>query len=104
MYFGAGARELAEFGVFANLITNPTDGSNEGAIVAEINFVPRVVDINIDDVGHGAQIKLPDLLENRGAGNGLPRVAHEKFKESIFLGDRKSTRLNSSHGYISYAV
>src|SRR5712664_2650754 len=98
MYFGAGARELAEFGVFANLITNPTDGSNEGAIVAEINFVPRVVDINIDDVGHGAQIKLPDLLENRGAGNGLPRVAHEKFKQSIFLGaqsDFVTTALDS---------
>ena len=98
MYFGTGARELAEFGVFANLITNPADGSNEGAIVAEIDFAPKVVDINIDDIGHGVQIKLPDLLENRGAGNGLPRVAHEKFKQSIFLGaqsDFVTTALDS---------
>jgi hypothetical protein len=98
MYFGTGPRELAEFGVFANLITNPADGSNEGAIVAEIDFAPNVVDINIGDVGHGAQIKLLDLLENRGAGNGLPRVAHEKLKQSIFLGaqsDFVTTALDS---------
>src|SRR2546422_3495670 len=33
----------------------------------------------------------------RRAGDGVPAVA-------TALGDRKSTRLNSSHGYISYAV
>src|SRR2546422_8453355 len=28
----------------------------------------------------------------------------ERGDEAVALGDRKSTRLNSSHGYISYAV
>src|SRR3989449_2851279 len=32
---------------------------------------------------------------------GLPK---DKLYATIFKGDRKSTRLNSSHGYISYAV
>src|SRR2546429_3575136 len=33
-----------------------------------------------------------------GCTSSIPRVTHE------LEGDRKSTRLNSSHGYISYAV
>src|SRR3989449_11574177 len=28
----------------------------------------------------------------------------EQWHDGLFAGDRKSTRLNSSHGYISYAV
>src|SRR2546422_6656428 len=36
---------------------------------------------------------------------GVPhRVADDWVDESSILADRKSTRLNSSHGYISYAV
>src|SRR2546422_8172075 len=46
------------------------------------------------------------------AGEGAPepgarrRADHEGRQESLLRGeeDRKSTRLNSSHGYISYAV
>src|SRR5687768_18545533 len=34
----------------------------------------------------------------------LRLVAQELLEEIHHLGDRKSTRLNSSHGYISYAV
>src|SRR2546429_5243655 len=36
-----------------------------------------------------------------------PRASEQTFEgasQEIPLGDRKSTRLNSSHGYISYAV
>src|SRR2546429_2871470 len=33
-----------------------------------------------------------------------PREAHPIAGTKGFVGDRKSTRLNSSHGYISYAV
>src|SRR5687768_17699156 len=42
------------------------------------------------------------------AGHGLRRAVGEHRAHAGFLqpldGDRKSTRLNSSHGYISYAV
>src|SRR2546422_8343776 len=34
----------------------------------------------------------------------LEAVAHTPIAEKVVPGDRKSTRLNSSHGYISYAV
>src|SRR5205809_7826711 len=42
------------------------------------------------------------ILEDRQAGDGLG--AGEAGDGSAGGGDRKSTRLNSSHGYISYAV
>src|SRR2546422_9201457 len=32
------------------------------------------------------------------------RASHERDRNENDCGDRKSTRLNSSHGYISYAV
>src|SRR2546429_4361405 len=41
-------------------------------------------------------------LEARGAAIRLIDVA--ALPADALLGDRKSTRLNSSHGYISYAV
>src|SRR2546422_7220687 len=37
----------------------------------------------------------------RGARDGQRSFAREQLRERL---DRKSTRLNSSHGYISYAV
>src|SRR2546422_3080632 len=51
-----------------------------------------------------------DLLPGRAAGvpdpdEGVrPQDRDHLLAESSVEGDRKSTRLNSSHGYISYAV
>src|SRR3989449_8383183 len=46
--------------------------------------------------------KLPDY---RGAGPvGLWESLDDQEEISVTVQDRKSTRLNSSHGYISYAV
>src|SRR2546422_8522816 len=36
------------------------------------------------------------------SAHARPRTAHD-CQSAAFNGDRKSTRLNSSHGYISYA-
>src|SRR2546422_6502224 len=42
------------------------------------------------------------VMENDGTDS--PGVSRREFLERLAAGDRKSTRLNSSHGYISYAV
>src|SRR5687768_18261719 len=44
--------------------------------------------------------------ESAAASTISPAVARDgtRFNTSSTLADRKSTRLNSSHGYISYAV
>src|SRR2546429_7025712 len=36
--------------------------------------------------------------------NAYARIAAHGYRERLATQDRKSTRLNSSHGYISYAV
>src|SRR2546429_7072765 len=36
--------------------------------------------------------------------SGFPLELHDSYRDLPVEGDRKSTRLNSSHGYISYAV
>src|SRR2546429_5827054 len=46
-----------------------------------------------------------DLCAQHGSAIGQLAVAHfAKARQVLGHGDRKSTRLNSSHGYISYAV
>src|SRR5687768_17777353 len=46
--------------------------------------------------------KIPAIVDHDVAGG--PLAIFESGAILIHLGDRKSTRLNSSHGYISYAV
>src|SRR2546422_8201926 len=46
--------------------------------------------------GLDRDVVVQDVLEH------APRIALERI--AVASGDRKSTRLNSSHGYISYAV
>src|SRR2546429_1123093 len=43
-------------------------------------------------------------LEVRGGVLSLPKMTTGLSISGLPAGDRKSTRLNSSHGYISYAV
>src|SRR2546429_5438292 len=46
-----------------------------------------------------------DVVPDRMEEMGLPEARAGRDEERVvLLGDRKSTRLNSSHGYISYAV
>src|SRR2546429_4338878 len=58
------------------------------------------VDLQRDDAGNVARIGAAPLAAGKVRRTG-PIVADEV---AFSLQDRKSTRLNSSHGYISYAV
>src|SRR6266540_2333038 len=50
------------------------------------------------------KLMLAGALEGIGSMRELLRVASLRLDLRLFLGDRKSTRLNSSHITISYAV
>src|SRR2546429_1697588 len=64
--------------------------------------VHRVVDgardRAVDGRGGGLVLERPGVGDDAAGGNG---PAPQRPQEAL---DRKSTRLNSSHGYISYAV
>src|SRR5687768_17685151 len=42
--------------------------------------------------------------QNLSQQDGIPLLVLDVWEHAYYLKDRKSTRLNSSHGYISYAV
>src|SRR5688572_32424420 len=49
--------------------------------------------------------QLPSTLPpDRMYVSGLPRIRSHRHEPGLDFGDRKSTRLNSSHSQISYAV
>src|SRR2546422_5570338 len=56
----------------------------------------------LDDLVSEVQTQVRSLARQRGKAERYGTIIEERF--GIALTDRKSTRLNSSHGYISYAV
>src|SRR2546422_6826118 len=83
-----------------------------GGTTNEVITSPRIEQYRIVRIAVLPFTVTPKTL---GQGRGYaepapPPVAAEKLAELFYLklnareGDRKSTRLNSSHGYISYAV
>src|SRR2546422_3527412 len=60
------------------------------------------------DLEQQLELLLPQLLERLGADLQVRRPrrrgGHDRRDAARHAQDRKSTRLNSSHGYISYAV
>src|SRR2546422_8465630 len=71
------------------------------SVVLEPGELDVAIGFMLDEaVGTGADELLDLAITCRL--DGLPRIDHSRgFGEPV---DRKSTRLNSSHGYISYAV
>src|SRR3989449_6499807 len=71
----------------------PWSGGGIGAWGAEDAF-----QLNLDATAHGKEIK------TKYYGYGEEPAYWNHGDRALIVKDRKSTRLNSSHGYISYAV
>src|SRR5687768_18319659 len=66
-----------------------------------------VIQVNRLEFGQGVQTSLPMLLADEMDADGSNVIAELAPAQDVYkdpMLDRKSTRLNSSHGYISYAV
>src|SRR2546422_2367034 len=86
----------------ASRLRQPQDGDRRARLVPAVQIEEERGDrLQVARVGdapgvHGAKPgQEPDQRRDLGAGAGIVAAQEE---------DRKSTRLNSSHGYISYAV
>jgi hypothetical protein len=51
-----------------------------------VDLIPEMGDVDVDDIGRRIEVIVPHLLGNHRAGDDLPRVPHEEFKEGIFFG------------------
>lgn len=72
--------------VAPDLIANPPDRTDEGAFVAQIDFAPEVINIDVDDIGHGVKIELPNLFDNRSARDRLALMEDEELEQGKLLG------------------
>src|SRR5687768_18373814 len=75
----------------ASLYTKAQEAVRDGEFAKGLGFAERAVELSPRDVGY--RMILADLYLKNG-----------RFQSAETTLDRKSTRLNSSHGYISYAV
>src|SRR2546422_6853953 len=78
-------------------------GSASGVVAATVNYATGKAAVDYDD----AQTHVAELIKTvRAAGYDCGRASVTFGVEQLHYAprDRKSTRLNSSHGYISYAV
>ncbi len=50
-----------------------------------VNLVPKMRNVDIDDVGGRIEVIVEDLFGDHGPGDDLARVSHEEFKEGIFF-------------------
>ena len=46
-----------------------------------VNFGPQSADMNINNIGLGIKMIIPDVLEQHRSGNNLPLVAHQEFEK-----------------------
>src|SRR5258707_15572547 len=73
---------LSVLAVATDLVTDAANRSNQRAVVSGIDLAAKIVDVHVDDVGHGIKIEFPNLLDNGSSGNRLALVAHQEFDQS----------------------
>jgi hypothetical protein len=57
--------------------------ANRRAIVSRVHFAAQIVDVHIHQVAHRIFVQPPDLLDDRGAADRMPRIPHEEFQQRI---------------------
>ena len=72
--------------ISADLVANSSDCSNDRLLIAQVNFVAEIVDIDVYYVCESGDVCVPDFLDDRSAGNGPPKISQEKIEQGIFLG------------------
>ena len=53
----------------SQLVTHSSDRANQLAVGTLIDFFPEIIDIDIHHIRHGVKGKIPDVLNNHGAGH-----------------------------------
>lgn len=72
--------------IAANLVTDATNGADQGTSGTGVNLAAQIIDIDVDDIGDGVGMHAPDLLNDRGAGNGAAGIAQQEIEQRVFLG------------------
>src|SRR5574337_1095924 len=52
---------------------------------ASIDLIPKVVDIDIDDVGEGVEVLIPHVFGDHGPGEYTAAMAHQIFEQRVLF-------------------
>src|ERR1700686_304615 len=55
-----------------------------------VDLATHAPDIDVDDIGRGIEMKVPDGLQKNGAGYDAAFVAHQIFRKLELLGQQKN--------------
>jgi len=80
------------------LVADAADGADEWALVAGVDLAAEIVDVDVDNIGHGVKVQAPDLFNDGSARDGLAGVTHEKFEQGKFLGAQLDGTTAALHG------
>jgi hypothetical protein len=50
-----------------------------------VNLVPEMGNVDVNKIGRGIEVVIPDLFRDHSPGDDLARVSHEEFKKGVFL-------------------
>src|SRR5690606_39724753 len=79
-----------------------TESEYEQSVEKNLNFFERGI---LRKIINESRNKVDSVIEVITTASQIPQIVGPEYKKAFeFLGDRKSTRLNSSHVKISYAV
>src|SRR6478672_3854065 len=63
-----------------------------------VELAPEAADVDVDDVGAGVEVIVPDLLKKHGARDDAAFVAREIFEQEIFAGLEVELLAGALHG------
>src|SRR5690606_40134469 len=98
-----GARRAAEREAERHRVKSRVDRGIAEAIGTQ-RVQRGMVDPYFNQLGRALNAELETIPESLGTPDMLKQLAEGYAKQARMVGDRKSTRLNSSHVKISYAV
>src|SRR5262245_50733612 len=68
----------------SDTVSNAADGMDERIGLLPVDFAADTADIDINDVGRGVEMEIPDMLQQHRSWNNLTFVANQVFENLEF--------------------
>src|SRR5258707_1380381 len=79
--------QLVGFSRAFKSVTSTTQGLDQSAASGMLELLPQAVDVDLNKVGLGAKLKVPNVLGDHGLRHHTSRIAHQVFEQGeLFVG------------------
>ena len=66
-------------------VSNPPNRVNQSAFKVLVDLLTEIIDIDVNHIGHGIEMVIPDMFGNHRPGEDFVRIPHHVFEEGIFF-------------------